>query len=325
MDHDKKDKNKKPEKHGGTLFGQSGPVNLGSGESRSHLDTGWTQSKPYEPSTPFSTPEPPAYEPPVYEHPAYESPYVGHAPDPPAEVHKPYEPAHPSHEEISSHHEEVHIPQTTSHEPVVHEISDANASVSWSPTPWKPRVAPSALIHPHAMVYGNVKVMEHVFIAAGAMIRGENDEPIHIGSESNIQEGVVLKDLPSRKDGSQITQRIVDVGNEKFSLYIGKRVSIAAQAQVHGPAFIGDGVFLGMQSLVFWARVEKGVILEPGCLVMNVTIPAGRFVPAGLKVTTQKMVADLPPLTSKYRFYGINNETVDASLEMLKGYRSYFH
>ena len=152
------------------------------------------------------------------------------------------------------------------------------------------------------------------------MVRGDNDEPIYIGDQTAILEGAVLKDLPTRRNGEQITQRIVDVGNRKYSLYIGNRVSICPQAQVHGPAYLADGSYLGMQSLVFWARIEKNVIIEPGCLIMNVTVPSGVFVPAGIKVTTQRMVKDLPPLSSKYRFHGINEETVASSLELLKGY-----
>jgi len=304
MDYGKSDKDKK-EQGGGMLFGKTGPVSLGAPGQTTHLGQSkstmspYTEAKPYETSIPELSSETTPYKAPSMEPKSYEAPQAG--PVPPF-----YPPA-------------MEVPTGS-----MRDIPDSNASVSWSPTPWKPRIERNAFIHPHAMVSGNVRVMSNVFVCAGAVIRGENDEPIYIGEESNIQECVVLKDLPSRKDGSVITQRIVDVGNEKYSLYIGNRVSIAAQAQVHGPAYIGNGVYLGMQSLVFWARVEQGVILEPGSLVMNVTIPSGRFVPAGLKVTTQKVVSDLPPLTSKYRFYGINEETVDACLEMLRGYRSLF-
>ena len=200
--------------------------------------------------------------------------------------------------------------------------SNASPATSWSSKVTEPEISDSSFVHPLGMVAGNVIISKNVYIAGGAMVRGDNDEPICVGEESAILEGAVLKDLPTRKKGEQITQRIVDVGNRKYSLYIGRRASICAQAQVHGPAYIADGVYVGMQSLIFWARIEKNVIVEPGCLIMNVTIPSGVFVPSGLKVTTQRMVKDLPPLSTKYRFHGINEETVTASLELLKGYKS---
>ncbi len=195
-------------------------------------------------------------------------------------------------------------------------------STSWSPTPWRPRIESSSYVHPLGAVSGNVQVGKEVFVAAGAVIRGDNEEPIFIGDECNIQEGAILRDLPTVIDGKRLTQRVVDVGNDKYSLYLAGRVSIAPQAQVHGPAYIAEGVYVGMQSLVFWARIEAGVVIEPGCLIMNVTIPSGVFVPAGLKVTTQSVVKDLPPLTEKYRFRGIGEETVACNREMLKGHRS---
>jgi carbonic anhydrase/acetyltransferase-like protein (isoleucine patch superfamily) len=168
---------------------------------------------------------------------------------------------------------------------------------------------------------GNVRVGPMVFISAGAVLRGDNEEPVSVGSDTSIQEGAVIKDLPTRVDGKLVEQRVVDVGEVKYSLYIGERVTVGAQAQVHGPAYIGDNVFIGMRSLIFWARVESGVVIEPGCLIMNVTIPSGVFVPAGLNLTNQKAVKDLPPLTAKYRFQGINEELISASREILRGYR----
>ena len=197
----------------------------------------------------------------------------------------------------------------------------ASGSTRWSPTRWEPRIDPASYVHPAASVIGNVIVGPGVFIAAGAVIRGENEEPISVGAGSNIQEGVVIKDLPTRPGGEVDERRIVEVQGEKYTVYIGEAVSICAQAQVHGPAHVADGVYLGMQSLVFWARVEKGVVIEPGCLIMNVTVPSGRFVPAGLKVTSQNLVEDLPELTGRYRFHDIGDQVAGDNQEMLRAYR----
>ncbi|MFH1675830.1 MAG: hypothetical protein ABIC40_02310 [bacterium] len=197
-----------------------------------------------------------------------------------------------------------------------------SGSTSWSPTRWRPRIDSSAFVHPNASVIGNVIIGPKVFIGAGAVIRGENEQPIFIGEGTNLQEGVVIRDLPTAKGGTIDQRRLVTVRGEKYTVYIGSKVSVCPQAQVHGPAHIDDNVLIGMQSLVFWAKVEKGVIVEPGCLVINVSIPTGVFMPAGFKATNPKTIADLPPLTKQYRFYDLGKEIADDNIEMLEGYKT---
>lgn len=292
---------------GSALFNTSGPVKMVSGKrmltlgntgadkkNQTAVSSAYSVSEPEQQSSPFTFPpmENVPRTPEIMELPIMPETVIAHMP--------------PETEAVSN----ARVP---------------SASTSWSPSKHQPRIDRSSFVHPEAVVIGNVIINDHVFIAPGAVLRADNEEPIHIGSASNIQEGVILKDLPTKKDGVEVQQRVVEVQNERFSLYIGQRVSVAAQAQVHGPAYIADGVYIGMQSLVFWARIEAGVVIEPGCLIMNVTIPAGVFVPAGLKVTNQNIVKDLPILSSKYRFLGIGEETVAANLEMLDGYRTIYH
>ncbi len=198
--------------------------------------------------------------------------------------------------------------------------SRASGATSWSPKQLEPKIDSSAYIHPSAVVIGNVIIGARVFVAPGVIIRGDNEEPIYIGEKANLQEGVVIRDLPTRRGGKVDEKRLVEVGGKKFSVYIGDKVSICAQAQVHGPARVETGVYMGMQSLIFWARLGEGVVVEPACLIMNVSISPGVFVPAGLKVTNQKTVKELPPLTAQYRFYGIGAETSADAQELLSGY-----
>lgn len=283
-----------------SLFSKTGPIRMGSGK-KGVMTLGNIGRSEYKHSSP------------IYESP---TPVVEAVPKTPPPILEsiPEMPRSP----------ETRIPSIPGHEKTL------NAPVPSSPTSWsslktQPDIQTSAFVHPGAVIMGNVILKERVTVAPGAVVRAENDEPIYVGAESNIQEGAVLKDLPTKIDGVSISQRVVEVSGKKFSLYVNKRASIAAQAQVHGPAYIGERVYIGMQSLVFWARIENDVVIEPGCLVMNVTVPSGVFIPAGLKVTNQAMVQDLPPLTSKYRFHGICEETVAANLEMLDGYMSAYH
>jgi carbonic anhydrase/acetyltransferase-like protein (isoleucine patch superfamily) len=284
-----------------TLFEGSGPVTLGSAHKSTTMLGNLQAPKPYErmPVAPPAEAPPPMPETP----PAQEEKIASYT------------------EPIATYDEPIATAQDESRRIAFKTFADTpSPATSWSPKRWKPRIDSTAFVHPLGVLIGNVRVDSMVFIAAGAVIRGDNEEPIYIGTDSSIQESAVLKDLPTHSEGKLIDQRIVDVDNTKYSLYIADRVTVGSQAQVHGPAYIGNDVYIGMQSLVFWARVEAGVIIEPGCLVMNVTIPSGVFVPAGLKLTNQKAVKDLPPLTSRYRFHGINEEMVAAHREILRGY-----
>jgi carbonic anhydrase/acetyltransferase-like protein (isoleucine patch superfamily) len=200
----------------------------------------------------------------------------------------------------------------------------ASAGTSWSPIKHEPVIHESAFVHPDAIVIGNVVVGADVFIAPGVQIRGDNDEPIYIGEGSYLQESAIIRDLPTRKDGKLQSQRVVEHENEQYSVYIGKNVVVSPQAQVHGPARVEDGAFIGMQALVFWAVVGKGVVVEPGSLIMNVLITESVFVPAGLKVTSNKNVNDLPPLTRQYRFFDLAAETIKDKKELLSGYKAMY-
>jgi carbonic anhydrase/acetyltransferase-like protein (isoleucine patch superfamily) len=161
-----------------------------------------------------------------------------------------------------------------------------------------------------------------VLIAAGAIIHGGNEEPIYIGEQSYIQEGAVIRDLPSVVDGRVDTKRLVEVEGREFSVYIGERVVVCAQSQIHGPVKIENGVYVGMQSMVFWASIGEGTVVEPGSLVMNVSVPGKVFVPAGLKILSQKTVNELPPLTPQYRFHEIGREMVESGQDRRKAYGS---
>jgi carbonic anhydrase/acetyltransferase-like protein (isoleucine patch superfamily) len=76
----------------------------------------------------------------------------------------------------------------------------------------------------------------------GATLRGDN-EIIHIGASSNVQDSAVLHTDPG------------------FPLSIGAHVSIGHQAMVHG-CTVGEGSLIGIQSVVL-----NGAIIGKACLV----------------------------------------------------------
>ena len=111
-----------------------------------------------------------------------------------------------------------------------------------------PRVAASAYIDPAATVIGDVGIGEHSSIWPGATLRGDID-PIDVGDETNIQEGVVVH---------------TDSG---FPTTIGNRVTIGHAAVIHG-CTIEDDALIGIGAIVLnGARVGKGAVVAAGSLV----------------------------------------------------------
>lgn len=100
----------------------------------------------------------------------------------------------------------------------------------------------------------------------------------------------------------------------------GRRVSLAHQSQVHGPARIDDDVFVGMQALVFKAWIGRGSVVEPGAKVVGVTVAPGRYVPAGMVLTDQAAADRLPLITETYAFRDLNEAVVHVNTSFAKGY-----
>ena len=184
----------------------------------------------------------------------------------------------------------------------------------------KPVIAGSAFVHQLASVIGDAKIGERVYVAPAASIRGDEGQPIYVGNDSNVQDGVVIHGLETMEEGKAVEKNQVEFGGKKYSVYIGDRVSMAHQSQVHGPALVGNDVFVGMQALVFKATVGDGVVLEPGAKVVGVKIAAGRYVPVGSVITKQADADALPEITESYPFKDLNKAVVHVNTQFADGY-----
>jgi len=183
-----------------------------------------------------------------------------------------------------------------------------------------PEVDSSACIHPVAVVIGHVFIGKRVMVAPFASVRGDEGQPIFVGDEANVQDGVILHALETEHNGHPIEENLVEAEGKKYSVYIGKRVSLAHQVQIHGPAYIGDDTFVGMKTLVFRAKVGNNCVIEPGCIVMGVTIADGRYVPAGTVLKAQKDADNLPVITDDYPFKILNKGVVHVNTSLADGY-----
>lgn len=195
-----------------------------------------------------------------------------------------------------------------------------NVLTSFNPDVDQPQIAKSAFVHSIGSVIGAVQLGERVYVAPTASVRGDEGQPIYVGNDSNVQDSVVIHGLETLDKGKEIAKHLIEHQGKKYSVYIGHRVSMAHQSQVHGPALVEDDSFVGMQALVFKAKVGKGVVIEPGAKVIGVTVPAGRYVPAGMVLMKQEEADKLPAITETYPFRDINKAVVHVNTQFADGY-----
>jgi len=186
---------------------------------------------------------------------------------------------------------------------------------------YDPVIDPTAYVHPLAAVIGHVILGKSVMVAPGASVRGDEGQPLYVGDNSNVQDGVVIHALETEEHGKPVEKNLYEVNGKKYAVYVGNRVSLAHQVQIHGPAVILDDTFVGMQVLVFRAFVGKNCVIEPGVILMGgVKIPDGRYVPAGSVIRTQADADKLPAITADYPLKDLNKGVVHVNTSLAKGY-----
>ena len=118
-----------------------------------------------------------------------------------------------------------------------------------------PQLDASAWVAPNATVIGDVRLGANASIWWNATLRGDND-PIHIGASSNIQDGSVLHT------------------DEGVPLHIGANVTVGHLVMLHG-CTIGDGSLIGIGSVI----LNRAVIGKHCIVGANTLIPEGKVFP----------------------------------------------
>ena len=112
----------------------------------------------------------------------------------------------------------------------------------------EPVIPASAYVAKEATIIGRVKLGELASVWPGAVIRGD-DEPIHVGDRTNVQDGAVLHTDPG------------------CPLIVGDNVTVGHQAVLHG-CTIGEGSLIGIQAVVYnRAVIGKDCLIGAGSLV----------------------------------------------------------
>ncbi len=197
-----------------------------------------------------------------------------------------------------------------------------NVVTDFSSREFAPIIDETAWVHPLGAVIGNVIIGRKVFVAPFASVRGDEGQPLYVGNDSNVQDGVVIHALETEHNGHGIDKNLVVVDGKKYAVYVGDRVSLAHQVQIHGPASVGNDTFVGMKVLVFRSTVGKNCVVEPGCILMGVTVGDGKYVPAGTCLKNQADADALPAITDSYPLKDLNKGVVHVNTSLAEKYRN---
>lgn len=146
----------------------------------------------------------------------------------------------------------------------------------------RPRLAASAYVAETAIIIGDVRLGEKVYVGHGSILRGDYGT-IDIGPESAVEEGAILHINPG------VTQRL------------GNRVTIGHGAKLHclevaDNAVVGIGAILSFNVIVGeWSIVAEGAV-----------VPNGREIPPGVIVAGNpaKKIADVNDRHRHFWSYG---------------------
>jgi carbon dioxide concentrating mechanism protein CcmM len=195
-----------------------------------------------------------------------------------------------------------------------------------------PEIESKAFIHPFAVVIGDCYIGKMVFVAPTAVCRGDEGTPIYVGENSNLQDGAVLHALKTTNDGSNIDGMKFSSDGERlngddsrfesgYAIWIGDRVSLAHGSQVHGPAWVGDDTFIGMEALIFNAKLGNNVSIGVAATVTDgVEIADNKFVPPGRVIVTQAEADALPDRIGSGAYETINQGVVDVNMQLTEGF-----
>ncbi|NRD79084.1 carbonate dehydratase [Bacillus sp. BRMEA1] len=190
-----------------------------------------------------------------------------------------------------------------------------NPRTTFNPVSRYPKINKTAFISPFSSVIGDVAIRRNVYVAPNVSIRADEGTPFYIGTNTNLQDGVILHGIVNKQ---------IYVDGKGYSIFIGREVSIAHGALVHGPCYIGDKVFVGFNSIVYDAIVGEGVFIAYNAVVTNgVRIRPNRFVPPGANIDSQEKADALMPVPTDSREFAQAvqrvNQEFPASYHLLLG------
>jgi carbonic anhydrase/acetyltransferase-like protein (isoleucine patch superfamily) len=122
----------------------------------------------------------------------------------------------------------------------------------------RPRIHPDAYVDPAAQVIGDVTIEEGASVWPFTVLRGDQDNYVTLGRNSNVQDNSVLHVTP------------------QYPCIVGAGVTIGHRCVVHA-CTVMDNVRIGIGAVVL-----TGAVIEEGAQVgAGAVVPPGKVVPAG--------------------------------------------
>jgi carbonic anhydrase len=179
----------------------------------------------------------------------------------------------------------------------------SNPLTSVNPTPIFPKINKTAFLSPFTYIVGDVTIRNNTYVGPFVSIRADEGTPFFIGSNCNLQDGVILHGLKNKH---------VEVNNRKYSVYIGDEVSCAHGSLIHGPCQIDKKVFIGFKAIVYHAQVGEGSFIASGAVVTGgVTLRPGSFVPPGAHIDNQKKADSLSNVPKNEQEFALEVQRVN--------------
>ena len=176
-----------------------------------------------------------------------------------------------------------------------------------NPSGHLPVIDESAYIDKTAIICGKVIIKENVFVGPYAVIRADevdesgDMEPIVIGANSNIQDGVVIHS----KSGAAVT--------------IGEFSSIAHRSIVHGPAKWVTGSSSASTACCSTATSAKG----PWCATTPWSMAAifpRLLCPSTTRINQQSDLAQIPRVTVDATEF--SEDVAHTNIDLVRGYKA---
>jgi len=170
-----------------------------------------------------------------------------------------------------------------------------------------PVIHEDAYVDQTAIICGKVIIERNVFIGPYAVIRADelnetgDMDPIIIGANSNIQDGVVIHS----KCGGLVR--------------IGENTSIAHRSIVHGPCVVGNNVFIGFNSVLFNCTIGDGSVIRHNSVVEGCDVPEGFYVPSTTNIHSSFDLSKIEKVTPAVSEF--SEDVARTNTELVRGYK----
>ncbi|AQQ10137.1 carnitine operon protein CaiE [Sedimentisphaera cyanobacteriorum] len=166
----------------------------------------------------------------------------------------------------------------------------------------EPVIAKTAFVHPSAVIIGNVKIGENVFVGPNASLRADEAQScISIGDNSNIQDNVVMHCL------------------ENSSVEVGEDCTLGHNVVLHAPCRTGAKCSVGFGSILFNCTVGSKVVIKHNCSIENIEIGSNDLVDSGMMIAGEKDVYKIRELDVKNREFA--EDVLRCCLNLAKRYK----